>query len=108
MGEVTVRYNPTSGIWIEVKAENPKDAVKAMSAFQEVFGETTCGLCHSKAISWEHRVVQDNDFYSVRCRSCGGELNFGQTKVGNRLFAKRKEHPETNGWHKWEGRQDTL
>ena len=96
--KATVSYSAGNGVVVQVEAENVKESVKAMATYMEVFGEQACGCCASKAIHWEHRRVNDNDYYSIRCGQCNAELSLGQTKTGNRLFAKRKEHPDTNGW----------
>ena len=108
-----IRFNCNNGFWIEVEASNPKDAVQQMSAYLEVFQEQVCGQCEGKVLSWEHRQdKEDHVYYSIRCRSCGAELSFGQTKVGDRLFAKRKREDgsydkDCAGWKHWQ-KKDQL
>lgn len=96
--------------WLEVDVSSVKEAVKALSEYTEVFGEQSCGACQSDQLSYEHR--QDNeghDYYTLKCRACGAQLDFGQHKVGNTLFAKRKDKSGNalgkNGWYKWQDRQ---
>jgi len=86
---------------VEIDADSAKEAFKKLAEFQEVFDETSCGLCKGEEIQFVVRNVEGNDYYELKCRSCGGKLAFGQHKSGNSLFPKRKEHYETKGWHKW-------
>jgi len=105
MAKATIRYNAGNGMWIEVEAENVKAAVSAMATYQEVFAEPDCGCCGHKAIIWECRQDKEgNDYYAIHCPKCNAQLSFGQTRVGERLFTKRKEHPKTRGWYHWQPR----
>ena len=53
---------------VQVEIGGPKDAVKAMSAFGEVFGESECGSCNSENIKYEHRTdAEGHDYYSLKC-----------------------------------------
>ena len=107
-----IRFNCNNGCWIEVDASNPKDAVKQMSSYLEVFQEQACGQCGGTVLAWEHRQdKEDHDYYSIRCRQCGAELRFGQTRKGERLFAKRKldsgeYDKDHHGWTKWRDKQN--
>jgi len=80
-----------------------KEAFKQLAEFQEVFDETSCKLCKSENIHFVVRTIEGNDFYELKCRDCFGKLAFGQHKVGNSLFPKRKVEGSTQGWHKWQG-----
>ena len=101
-------------VWLEVDANGVKDSIKALSEYQEVFAERTCGKCGSEEIAYEHRLHDSNDYYSLKCRNCGARLDFGQHKTGGTLFAKRKLEngeydKEHRGWYSWQsknGRSD--
>lgn len=102
---VKIKLN-TGRAQIEIDAENPKEAVKQLAAFQEILSDPGCGSCQSTAIRFEHRQDKEgHDYYSLRCLECGCELSFGQHKSGNTLFAKRQDNPETRGWKKWQREQ---
>jgi translation initiation factor 2 beta subunit (eIF-2beta)/eIF-5 len=75
-------------VCLEVDAESPKDAIKELSSFSEVFVGHKCGLCGSVDVRWEHREHNEHDYYSVNCVQCGADRSFGQHKNGRTLFAK--------------------
>ena len=108
-----IRFDCGNGCSVEIDASNPKDAVAQMSAYLEVFGEQACGQCGAAVLFWEHRQDREShDYYAVKCRGCGAELSFGQTKVGDRLFAKRKLEDgsydtEHHGWKHWKARSSS-
>lgn len=89
--------------WIEVDAVSVKEAIKGISEYAEVFGETVCGLCKSQSVAPVHRNAQGYDFYEMACLSCGAKLSYGQAKEGGRLFPKRADQDGneigTRGWH---------
>ena len=94
------------GTWIEVDCENVKEAIQALDEYGEVFGESDCGSCGSKEIGPQHRIHDDNEYYSLRCVNCGSQLDLGQHKTGGTLFAKRKlengEYDQANrGWYRF-------
>lgn len=96
-------------VWLEVDASGVKEAIKALGEYQEVFSERTCGCCGSEEIAYEHRQHDGNDYYSLKCRACGAQLDFGQHKTGGTLFAKRKlssgeYDKEHGGWYSWQSR----
>ena len=94
-----VKLNITPRCQLEFDAATPKEAIKLLSAFGEIFTESACGLCKSTAIKHEHRNVDGNDYYNLRCSECGAELAFGQHKTGDTLFVKRDKNPESRGWY---------
>ena len=67
MAKVTVRWNATSGHWLECESEGVKDAIKVMSQYLEVFGVNECGKCQSKAIVCSH----NQDRKATTTTSCG-------------------------------------
>ena len=94
---------------VEVEANNNKEAFKQLAEFQEIFEESTCGSCNSEDLRFIVRTVDGNDFYELRCNSCGSKLAYGQHRIGDSLFPKRKLADgsydfKTKGWHKWEGK----
>ena len=50
--------------------------------------------------------MEDNDYYEMRCLSCGAALSYGQHKKGGTLFPKRKDENgnwlDNGGWQKWQ------
>ncbi len=92
--------SPNGRIKLAWEAQGVKGMVESVSSIVEVLeGDTECGQCGSKNIGLEHRKAQDYDFYGMKCHSCGGRLNFGQSKDGKNLFVKRDA-----GKHGWEPR----
>ena len=87
---------------VEINAETAKDAFKKLAEFQEVFGESSCGMCKNTDLQFVVRTVDGNDYYELKCL-CGAKLAYGQHKSGGSLFPKRKDHYETRGWYKWNG-----
>lgn len=67
-------------------AQNMKDVFR----WSAVYGmlPKKCDNCVSEDLHLTHRSPQENDYFSIRCRSCGAEGNFGQHKKGGTLFYK--------------------
>ena len=98
--------------WVEVDAGTPKDAIRAIAPYYEVFGQASCGLCGGTNLGVGYRTPSGNDYYYVTCLSCGAQLDLGQHKEGGTLFAKRKlptGEYDTNhlGWYKWQDRKQS-
>lgn len=89
----------------ELEGKSIKDMWKNLSDISEVFGDQVCGACKSDNISPVHRVVEDNDFYEMRCNDCYAKLSYGQHKKGDTLFPHRKDkdgkYKQNNGWEKY-------
>jgi hypothetical protein len=50
-----------------------------------------CGVCGSENIKFVVRVVDDNEYYELRCMDCGAILSFGQhIKREELCFLKEK------------------
>jgi hypothetical protein len=100
-----VRY-PLGRIWVEVEAESVREAIRDLSDYVEVFSESQCGLCESEQIRPSYKVAKGYDFYELMCCNCGARLSFGQTKEGQRLFAKRRDGEGreigVRGWYRYE------
>ena len=101
-------YKLSDKLQFEVEGEGQKEIFKEIASIQEIFGETACGMCGSENIKFVVRVVEDNEYYELRCMDCGATLAFGQHKQGGTLFPKRKdekgEYMPNRGWYKWQGK----
>jgi translation initiation factor 2 beta subunit (eIF-2beta)/eIF-5 len=91
---------------VEIETESAKETFKKLARFQEVFDESECALCKNDELQFVVRTVDGNDFFELKCKKCYAKLGYGQHKVGNTLFAKRKKEDgsfdkETLGWHRW-------
>ena len=101
-------YKLSDKLQFEVEGEGQKEIFKEIASIQEIFGETKCGMCGSENIKFVVRVVEDNEYYELRCMDCGATLAFGQHKKGGTIFPKRKdekgEYMPNRGWYKWQGK----
>lgn len=89
-----------------IEGESQRDVFEAISSFQEVFEEDTCGKCGSQDIKYVTRNVDDNIYYELRCNNagCRAKMAFGANKKGGSLFPKRKDGENwlpDGGWVKW-------
>lgn len=99
-------YRTQSGrLSVEIEGDIP-EIFAGIAQFQEVFeADTTCGCCGQPNIRFRVRTIDDNRFHELVCLDCRAILNFGQTKRGNQLFAKRKEgdrYLPDRGWKVWQ------
>ncbi len=97
-------------VTLEVDASSVKDAVAKLSEYGEVFQESQCGRCGAETLAYEHRQHDGHDYYSKKCRACGAQLDFGQHRGKDTLFAKRKlangdYDREHGGWYHWHERK---
>jgi hypothetical protein len=106
-----VKFKPSANLEFELEGSGQKEIFKELATVQEIFSEKACGLCKSEALKYVVRNVENNDYFELRCTSCGGLLSFGQHKKGGTLFPKRKDDNNdwlTNGgWHKWVPSENT-
>lgn len=102
-----LHYKANDRLTFEIDGEGEKEIFRELAAIQEIFGETKCGMCGSTNLRFVSRIVDDNEYFELRCRDCGAVLAFGQHKKGGTLFPKRKDKEgnrlPNNGWHKWDG-----
>lgn len=92
-------------IHFEMEAGSPKDMWKKLALVQDIFDvDDKCGACGGHDLKFEHRQVDDFEYYEMRCKNqeCRARLSFGQHKKGGGLFAKRKDKDENwmpnRGW----------
>ena len=91
----------------EMEASSAKALFAKVALLQEIFeSDTHCGCCQSSNLRFSHRITGDDfHYYELRCGSCGAQMDFGQTKKGEQLFAKRKDENGNalgeNGWYVW-------
>ena len=108
-------------IGINFSVDKPQEAIKILSFFREL--PSTCGIDNcGGAVGFQHREVDENDFYELVClndrfHTCrigvkkkGGMFCRGEWKIyngdssresqnGNHESAKRSESTSTNGSH---------
>ena len=98
------RTLPDNKTVFSFEAPTPKDVFVKLALIDDLFNEGECGCCHSKAIRFVQRKV-DNGFYlEMRCADCGAQLDYGQNKEGGGIFVKKwdkeNQRPMPNGgWH---------
>ena len=99
------KYKVGDKLEFELDGAGQKELFKEIANIQEIFGEAKCGVCGSENIRFVVRVVDDNEYYELRCMDCGAVLGFGQHKKGGTLFPKRKDADgnwlENRGWDKY-------
>ena len=96
---------------VEIEAESQRELFAELNKFQEVFENDVCGKCKSEDIQYIVRTVDDNQYYELRCGSCGAKLAFGAHKKGGGLFPKRKDGDTwlpDNGWQKWNAKSKQM
>ena len=103
-----VKYRPSTKLEFELEGSGQKEIFKELAVVQEIFYEEHCDVCKKDNLKFVVRNVDGNDYYEIRCLSCGSVLSFGQHKKGGTLFPKRKDENnnwlENNGWYKWTGK----
>ena len=105
-----LHYKANDKLTFEVEGSGQKEIFKELAMIQEVFGEKACGLCKTSDLKFVCRTVEGNDYYELKCNSCGALLSFGKHKKGGTLFQKRRD--ENNewlpnyGWYKWKKEKD--
>lgn len=93
-------------ITFEIEGDTQKALFRGIAELQQVFeADDTCGVCNSADIRFCVRVIEDNEYYELRCQACDGQLSFGQHKKGGSLFAKRRDKDNNilgnRGWYKY-------
>jgi ribosomal protein L40E len=94
---------------IEVEGSDVKECFTELANAVEVFSNSVCGACDSTNTSPAVREREGNVYHEMVCRDCGATLGFGQTRVGGKLFPRRKgkdgSYLPGNGWQKWQPKQ---
>ena len=68
---------------VEIEAESQRELFAELNKFQEVFENDVCGKCKGEDIQYVVRTVDDNQYYELKCGSCGQSLLLDRTrKVG--------------------------
>lgn len=89
-----IDFRVSDSLRIEQDVKDSKQAFQFIAYLQTIFGVKRCGNCDCDRLHLSHRTTTEgHDYYSVVCDECKHELKFGQTKVGNKLFAKGWEEP---------------
>ena len=86
-----------------------KEVFEQLAVFDEIFNESICPVNESNNIAFRVREIDSNKYYEIYDRDSGHALGFGQTKVGNNLFPRRKDKEgnwlPNKGWTKWSGKE---
>lgn len=95
---------------IEVEGSDVKDCFDELANAVEVFGgNSVCGACESHNTTPSVREKDGNVYREIKCLDCQSALGLGQTKVGNKLYPRRKgkdgSYLPHNGWVKWQAKQ---
>lgn len=102
----------TSKCEVEVEGSDTKDCFTELAHAIEVFGHGTCGACDSTNTVPSVRESQGNTYFEMRCQDCNSALSFGQTRIGNKLYPRRKgkdgSYLSGNGWVKWQAKATTA
>jgi translation initiation factor 2 beta subunit (eIF-2beta)/eIF-5 len=105
----TIRY-PVGDAIVTIQCQTVKEAIKELSEYGVVFGESKCEMCQSEQVIPTYKLAKGYDFYEMTCTDCGASLSFGQTKEGERLFPKRKDKDGNAigkfGWHQYQSQND--
>jgi hypothetical protein len=107
-----VSYKTLGGrLMIEFEAADTKGLVETLAGIQEVCEQEKCEHCGKNDFQFGTRIVEDDKYYELRCKSCHHQLGFGQSKKGNRLYPRRINHKTKQpigkfGWYKFENQKD--
>lgn len=102
-----VQYKVGPKAIVEAEGETVKQVFERLGDLAACFGAAhKCGCCGSGEIVPAVKRPQNYTYYSLRCLACGAELNFGQTREGERLFAKTDKGK--NGWEVYQGGQGSA
>ena len=93
----------------DIHNDNHLDAVRLRpsgATFDEVFNNGECPVNGSTNVRFRCREVEGNKYYEMYYKDSGNTLGFGQTRVGNKIFPRRKDKDcnllPNEGWTKWE------
>jgi len=87
---------------VEAEGETVKQVFERLGDLAACLGAAEkCGCCGSASIVPHVKRPQNYTYYSLLCQACGAELAFGQTREGERLFAKTDKGK--GGWEVYQG-----
>ena len=92
-------------LWLEAEGD-AKEVFEQLAIFDEVFNHGECPVSGSTNVQFRCREVDGNKYYEMYDKDSGHTLGFGQTRIGNKLFPRRKDKDgnwlPNDGWTKWE------
>lgn len=101
-------YRLNDAVTFEIENDKHKAIFGELASAIEAFGQEQCANCQSRDLKFIHRIVDDNDFYEMRCggAGCYSTLAMGQHKKNGTLFPRRRDEEGKEigkqGWKKWE------
>ncbi len=117
-------FNSYNGLSIEIDGANLQEIIQAVTSVENAIGFEPCGKCKSGNVFPNHRKVEADDFYELKCNSCGAVLQLGQHKSDSTLYKKKMEvdskgkavkdengkakYLKDNGWLKWNSNTKTM
>ena len=81
-----------NGSIVKINGASDKEIIAQAAFWMEM--PAKCGCCGDTRLRFDYRTPQDYKFYSLKCRKCGAEYQFGQHKEGGTLFHKREWTPQ--------------
>jgi hypothetical protein len=71
------------------------NTMKEIHKFSAIYGmlPSKCDACKSPEIFLNHKAPKGNDYFGLRCKTCGAELTLHQKKEGG-FFIKQGEKME--------------
>ena len=86
----TIKFKVGNGM-LEYQAPD----MKTIHKFSAIYGgmPDVCDNCKGKNIFLSHKSPKENDFYTLKCKDCGAELQFHQKKAGG-MYLKYGEKME--------------
>lgn len=98
------KYTTANGrLSFEFEGATDRAIFAQLAEIQEVFEEAACGCCRSTSLRYEVREFDAYKYYKLLCTACGATLDFGQHKVGESLFPKRRDKDgndlPNDGWY---------
>jgi hypothetical protein len=74
---------------IEIEADKMNELFEGLTQLEDVFGDTTCGMCGKSNLQYTTRIVDENKFFEHKCKDCGGRLEYHQHKKGGGMYTIR-------------------
>lgn len=117
-------FNSYNGLTIEIECANLQTLMQEVTAIENAIGHEQCGKCKSNNVFPNHRKVETDDFYELKCNDCYAVLQLGQHKSDQTLYKKKMEvgangkavkdengkakYLKDNGWLKWNSSTKTM